>query len=163
MNFRRPMTPAMTGPLSMPIRIARSSSERRAQAGHLGLHVEGHVRRRRGVVGARLGQPGDDHVGVADRLDLLEAVLLGQPVEGAEDLVEDADDTLRRGPLGERREVDDVGEQDRHVGMALGDGPGVALEALGDGPGQDVEEQALPSSPSPRPGPGRRTGGAGTT
>ena len=47
--------------------------------------------------GARLGQPADDHVGVADRLDLLEPVPLGERVEGAEDLVEHADDALRGG------------------------------------------------------------------
>jgi hypothetical protein len=34
---------------------------------------------------------------------------LGQAVEGAEDLVEDADDALGTGSLGERREVGDVG------------------------------------------------------
>ncbi len=53
--------------------------------------------------------------------------------------------TTRSGavPLREPREVDDVGEQDRDVVVALGDDPGLVLEPLGDRPRQDVEEEPL--------------------
>ena len=44
-------------------------------------HVKGEAREDRGMVRARVGNAGRDHVGVADRLDLLEAVTLGQGVE----------------------------------------------------------------------------------
>jgi hypothetical protein len=37
------------------------------------------------MVRSWLGEPRHDHVGVADGLDLLETVALGQLVEGAED------------------------------------------------------------------------------
>ena len=50
-----------------------------------------------------IGQARDDHVRVADGLDLLEAVALREVVERAEDLVEDVDDALGRRALGEGR------------------------------------------------------------
>ena len=76
-------------------------------------HVERQERQRPGVVGPRVRDARGDHVGVADRLDLLEAVALGERVEVAEQSVEQADDLGRRQVLRPRREVDDVGEQDR--------------------------------------------------
>ena len=90
-----------------------------------------------------IGKSCHHHVGVAHGLDLLETELLREEVEGAEDLIEDADDALGCGPLRERREVDHVGEHDGHVGVAVGDDPGLALEPFGDGPREDVEEQAF--------------------
>ena len=59
-------------------------------------HVERHQRQRPGVVGARRRNARGDHVAVADRLDLLEPVPLGEHVEVAEQVVEDADDLGRR-------------------------------------------------------------------
>ena len=53
-----------------------------------GLHLERHVGDRGRVVRTRHGQPTDDHVGVADRLDLLEPELLGELVECGEDVIE---------------------------------------------------------------------------
>ena len=90
------------------------------------------------MVGSRLGQPGDDHVGVADGLDLLQAEALGEEVERAEDLVEDPDHALGGRPLRERREVDHVGEDHGDVLVALGDDPGLAFEPLGDRRGRTL-------------------------
>ena len=86
------------------------------------------------MIGPGVGQARDHHVGIAHGLDLLEAEPVGEEVEGTEDLVEDTDDALGSGALGERREVDDVGEHNRHVRVALGNDPGLALESLGDRP-----------------------------
>ena len=66
-------------------------------------------------------------------------------VEGAEDLVEQLDDTGRLHPFGERREVDDVGEQDRHLLVGLGDHAGLALQPFRDRFREDVRR-----SPSDR-------------
>ena len=95
-------------------------------------HVQGHQGERAGVIRARRRNAGGDHVAVADRLDLLEPVSLGQGVEVAEQVVEHADDLGRRQVLGMRREIDDVGEQDRRGGELVGDGLGLRLELLGD-------------------------------
>ena len=56
---------------------------------HRGLdHLQRHGGDGLGVVRARLGDPAGDHVGVADGLDLLQAVALRDGVEAQEDLVE---------------------------------------------------------------------------
>ena len=89
------------------------------------------------------GDPGGHHVAVTDRLDLFELVPLGQGVEVAEQVVEEADHLGGRQPLRARREIDQVGEQDGRGGELVGDGLGFRLELLGDGPRQDVEEQVL--------------------
>jgi hypothetical protein len=83
------------------------------------------------------------HVGVADRLDPLQAEAISQPVEGAEDLIEDSDDPLGSGPLREGREVDHVGEDDRDIFVALGDDPGLVLQPLRGRPWEDVQEEAF--------------------
>jgi hypothetical protein len=53
-----------------------------------------------------------DHVAVADGLDLLELVLLGERVEVAEQVVQHAHHRGRRQVLGAGREVHDIGEED---------------------------------------------------
>src|SRR3954453_24132816 len=58
-------------------------------------HVERHTRKRVRVIGPRGRYPGGDHVAIADRLDLLEPVPLGELVEVGEQAVEVADH-LRR-------------------------------------------------------------------
>ena len=76
----------------------RSSSPRSPTAAlerHRVDHVEGHERERAGVVGPRRRDARGDHVAVADRLDLLEPVPLGEGVEVAEQAVEHADDLGR--------------------------------------------------------------------
>src|SRR5829696_8038186 len=50
--------------------------------GHLVAHGECEVSHCLGVVGARFGQSASHHVGVADRLDLLQAVMPSEFVEG---------------------------------------------------------------------------------
>ena len=121
----------------MPTLIDRSSASGSHSRPRSRIHVERHLGDRLGVVGAWLGQPGHDHVGIADRLDLLEPVALGQPIEGAEDLVRDGHDAVRLGAFDERREVDDVGEQDRDIVVGFGDPALLALEAVGDRLRQD--------------------------
>ena len=90
------------------------------------VHVECHLGERLRVVGARCRDTRCDHVAVADRLDLLEAVPLGKVVEMAEQVVEEADHLGGRQPLCQRREVDDVGEQDGRRAEVVGNGLGAA-------------------------------------
>ena len=95
------------------------------------------------MVGAPPRHAGRDHVAVADRLDLLEVVLLDQRVEALEDLVQQVDQAERRHAGGHRRELDDVGEQDAGLVELLGDGALPRLQRLRDLPRQDVEQQHL--------------------
>ena len=95
MNFLLPITPATTGPRVDADADAERLAAARRDLGDDVEHVERHLGDRLGVIGARLRQPAGDHVAVADRLDLLEAVLLGEVVERAEQLVEHADDRAR--------------------------------------------------------------------
>jgi hypothetical protein len=90
-----------------------------------------------------LGHAGHDHVRVADGLDLLEAVAVGQGVEAREQLVEHRDQGLGRGPGRQRSEPDDVGEQDGHRLEAIDDHAFALLEPGGDRRRQHVEQQAL--------------------
>jgi hypothetical protein len=60
------------------------------------------------VVGPRLGQPPDDHVGITDGLDLLQPSVPAEPVEGREEVVEHLDHLLGGDPLAAAGEVDDV-------------------------------------------------------
>ena len=111
--------------------------------GHLVADGQGHVGDRLGVAGARLGQPARDHVGVADGLDLLQTVPLGEGVERTEQVVEDLDDPLRGDPVAAPGEVDEVGEEHGDVGEGVGDDALLLHEAGGDRGGQDVEQQPL--------------------
>ena len=106
-------------------------------------HVEGHERHDLGVIGAGRRHARRDHVGIADRLDLLDVVALGQEVEVREQVVEETDDLGRLQAVRQRREVDDVGEQDRSRGELVRDRGSVGLEPLGDRPRQDVQQQGL--------------------
>ena len=92
---------------------------------------------------AWFGGAGDHHVRVADRLDLLEAVPLGERVETAEDIVEHGHHAGRRLLGREWREVDDVGEQDRHLVVVVGDDPFSGFQPIGDRARQDVEQQGV--------------------
>ena len=97
------------------------------------------------MIRAGRGHARGDHVAVADGLDLLDAVALGENVEVAEQVVEHADDFGRRKAPRERSEVHDVREQDRRRAELVRDRLRLGLEPVGDGPGQDVEQQALRS------------------
>ena len=100
MNFARPITPATTGPVSMPIRTWSGSPVSAAQRRHLGPHRERQLGDRLGVIVARERNPAGDHVGVADRLDLLDAVLGGERVPAREHPVEQRHELRRGQPLG---------------------------------------------------------------
>ena len=116
----------------MPMRIVRSVRVRVAYALIAAMHVERHVRHRDRVIGDRLRDPGDDHVRIADRLDLLEAVLLGELVERAEQLVEHRDQLLGAGPRRQRGEPDDVREQHGDRLEPIDDQALAGLEPVGD-------------------------------
>ena len=127
----------------MPMRRASGWPLAR-RAGHRVAHVQRHLGHRLGVVGPRLGQPAGDHVGVADGLDLLQPVALGEPVEAREQLVEGRT-TCAGGSLAAAGEAHHVGEQHRDVGEPVGDHRLAGFEPLGDRCGQDVEQQPLGS------------------
>src|ERR1041385_2279170 len=69
------------------------------------------------MVGAWFGGAGDRHVRIADGLDLLHAAIRSGLVELGEELVEKPHDSVGIGPLRPWREVDDVGEEDRGIGV----------------------------------------------
>ena len=68
---------------------------------------------------------------------------LGQPVEAGEKFVEQRDEIVRVGLVGQRGEVHDIGKQHGHFGEALGDVALAALQPFGDGLRQDVEQESL--------------------
>jgi hypothetical protein len=111
--------------------------------GHLVADLQRHLGHRPGVVGPRLGKPAGRHVGVADRLDLLQPLVLGDPVERGEQVVQGRHHLLRGDPLAVPGEVHQVGEQHGDVGEAVGDHVLALLEPVGDRGGQDVEQQPL--------------------
>ena len=115
MNFLRPMTPATTGPELMPMRNA-SSRPPNVRASTAACMSRARSTRALAWSG-RSRHAGGDHVAVADRLDLLEAVFLDQIVEAMEDLVEQIDQPQRRHRGRHRRESDDIGEQDAGRGI----------------------------------------------
>ena len=137
------MTPATAGPDAIPV-LRRSSCPVVGSVGpHDRVHRERHVDDRGGMVSARLRRACHDHVRIADRLDLLEAVPLGEQVERTEDLVQQGDDPSRLLASREGCERHDVREEDRHRVVVVGDVPVAALESVGDRAGQDVEQQRL--------------------
>ena len=73
-----------------------------------------------------------------------------QPIELGDDVVEQGDGARRAEPLGQLGEADQIAEQDRGLGHAVGDllvGP--RLQPLGDRLGQDVDEQGVGFGPRP--------------
>ena len=87
---------------------------------------------------------GDRHIGVADRLDLLHAVLGGQPVEALEEVVQHRHRAERSERTRYRDESDDVGEEHRNFVEAVRDRRlGSRLEPFGDLGGENAVEQRL--------------------
>ena len=115
--------------------------------GLAGPHGVEHVERQQcecaGVISAGCRNSGGDHVAIADGLDLLEAVPLGEGVEVAEQVVEHPDHLGGRQVLSTRGEIDDVREEDRSLAELIGDGLRLRLQLVGDRPGEDVEQQIL--------------------
>ena len=100
MNLLVPMTPATTGPLCIPIRIRRAVP-RSALSSRIAASMRSAMSAiDLGVVGAGDGQPRGRHVGVADRLDLLDAEPARQGVEAGDQVVEQRDE--RRGSASPR-------------------------------------------------------------
>jgi hypothetical protein len=89
------------------------------------------------------GESAGDHVGVADGLDLLQPVTLGQLVERREQLVQDLHHLLGPAALAAPGEVHQVGEQHGDLGKPVSDQILVRLESGGDRPRQHVEQQPL--------------------
>nr|WP_205629610.1 hypothetical protein [Jiangella muralis] len=71
----------------------------------LAQHRQRHLRDGLAIV-TRNRYAAGHHVSVADRLDLLQSVLVGQPVEGGEDAVEESHHLFRRQCRRQRREAD---------------------------------------------------------
>ena len=63
--------------------------------GDLPLHAQGHFGDTFGVIGSRCRKATDSHVGVANRFDLLDSVLVGQTVKQREHLIEKLDELSR--------------------------------------------------------------------
>lgn len=106
-------------------------------------HCQGEIDRLLGVSLHGLGETTDSHVGVPNGLDLLQGSLDDQVIEVGEHLAEQVDHFSRRHPGRERGEADDVGENDRDRGKAVGDGGFALFEAVGDRCGKHVQEQPL--------------------
>ena len=121
--------------------------ESQAPAGHhiaeRRLHAEGHGRHRVGVVGPGHRQPGHGHVGIADRLDLLDPVDVGEVVERREDFVQQADQMPGVGVLRKLSETLQVGEENGDLWKAVCDRGFAVLETVCDLFRQDVAEQPL--------------------
>ena len=134
MNFFVPITPATTEPVWMPMRIVRSVPVRaRVVARSPAIMSSAMCAIATRVIGDRLRDAGDDHVRVADRLDLLEAVLLGEPVERAEQLVRASSPAASGGVRDDSvGEPDDVGEQHRDRLEPIDDQALAGLQPVGD-------------------------------
>jgi hypothetical protein len=61
-----------------------------------------------------------DHVRVANRLDFLKSILLGQPIKLRENAIEISHDIAGRRPADPRRKFNDVRKQDRHFIEVIG-------------------------------------------
>ena len=98
-NLRWPITPPMTGPEWTPTRSRRSASAIAFLRGSVD-HGEPEVDRAGGVVSERLRESTGRHVGIADRLDLLEAELGDKLIEAPEQAIEHPDDFVDRHSAG---------------------------------------------------------------
>ena len=115
------MIPAMTGPPAMPTLILSSTPcAADSRADQIGQQQR-HAGEPRQMVGLRPADAGHRHIAVADGLDLLHAVRRRQPVELGDDLVEDGHGARRAELLGEHGEADQIAEQHRGLGHAVGD------------------------------------------
>eukprot|EP00960_Hanusia_phi_P018346 541173-Hanusia_phi.AAC.2 len=64
---------------------------------------------------AAVGSATDDHVGIADGVDLADSVIVDELVELGVEIVEECDDLEGRGLSRKVREADDVAEEHRHI------------------------------------------------
>ena len=75
---------------------------------------------------------GRRHVAVADGLDLFDAETLAQPIEDADQLIEEIDDLLGRQLMRRFGETDEVGEHHAERLDAIGDALLPRFQAIGD-------------------------------
>ncbi|MCY1494574.1 hypothetical protein D9M68_284490 [compost metagenome] len=106
-------------------------------------HANGHAHHALGVIGTRLGQAADRHVGVADRLDLLYPELLRRRVKTREQPIEQSHDILRRQVGRKLGEAYQVGKGDRDVRETIGNPFLAAAQSVGDRRRQHVQQQFL--------------------
>ena len=127
-----PMTPAVAGPQWMPIR----SRGARPPSGGWRPIASSMASASRPVATApsrpAAVEAGRRHVAVADGLDLLDAVALAQPVEDADQLIEEIDDLLGRQVMRRFGEADEIGEHHAERLDAIGDALLARFQALGD-------------------------------
>ena len=137
------MTPATTGPLLTPTlsfieTLCSMACSRVMWTMRMAMRTM-----RSAWLATGIGQAAHRHIGVAHRLDLLDAEILGGDVEAREQPVEQRHDVLRRHLRRQRGEADQVGEGDRDLGEAVGDPLLAAAQPVGDRRRQDVEQQLL--------------------
>ena len=102
-----------------------------------------------GMVVALERDPSDEHVTVADCLDLFDPMLLDDMVEGGEDLIEHRDQIGGARLPRHRREATQVGKQHRDDLVPVRDRFFPPLQPPGDGRREDVEEEPLRLLPFP--------------
>jgi hypothetical protein len=108
------------------------------------LHAQGRPGRPQGVVGLAGRGVEQGHDGVADELDDRAPVGQQHRHGPAEVPVEHGHDLVRGGPLGERGEPAQVGEQHRHLGHVPAEG---GLGRVGQQGGGDVGRHVLAEQP----------------
>lgn len=82
-------------------------------------HLQSHVHTVLGVLWPRNGQPRNTVVAIAQNLDAQTLILLGDLIESPEQLVQRLHQIAGGQLLRQRREIDDVRVQNRHVVVAL--------------------------------------------
>ena len=138
------MTPATSGPVWIADPQVERPADSRGEARRRHRACRGPSPRRAPAWSARRHRDAaDDHVGVADRLDLLEPVAFGQLVEGGEAV----DRAARPSRAGPRLAASGVNPTSRRTGRSHPRSrrrwSSRRPSALGDGSRQDVEQQPL--------------------
>src|SRR5437763_9589769 len=108
-------------------------------------HVKSHVGDGLGMVGPGHRQSADDEIRVARDANGPQTVLLSQPIEGGQELIENGDGDIRRLRGRPLRESHHVSEKDADVLKSIGDRVLLALEALSDLGWKHDEEHPLGS------------------
>ena len=142
-NSSLPMLPIRAGPVLIPIRPGPVG----LALGDLldgRLHAQGRPGRPQGVVGLAGRGVEQDHDGVADELDDRAPVGQQHRHGPAEVLVEHGHHPVGGGPLGERREAAQVGEEHRHLGHLPAQG---GLGRVGQQGGGHVGRHVLAEQP----------------
>src|ERR1043165_6686592 len=146
MYLLRPITPATTGPLLMPMRTL-SGTRCSSACSRVMWTMRIAMRTMRSAwlaTGAgRGGEAANGDVGIAYRLDLLDAEFVGGEVETGKQAVQQRHDVLRRHLGGKRGEADQIGKGHRDLGKAVGDALLALAQAVGDRRRQHVQEQLL--------------------